>query len=381
MENKFVSIIMPVFNGENYLAHSIHSVLRQTHQNLELIIIDDGSTDSTPQIIKSFTDKRIKNYRQTNSGPSSARNKGIEMATGAFIAMIDADDTYHPDKLAEQISCIEKTETDTCYCDYQLIDEHSKKGAIIKSEKSYTNRHDFLAMLLFRQILHPPTIMFKRLCFDKGLKYDESYRQSEDYKLTIELAQRHNISHLPKVLYQYRRHDKNLSNDQQKHEMNEKRIIKDLGEKKIELIVNQSNLTSNEKTFLKARVYYKIGEYEKSAAALRLISPATAGSLFYSGNINYLNNKFEPAIQLFTEAIKINSHRAETFNNLGCCFAMLCRNEEAMKCFGQAITLKKNYNDPRSNLEELKKHSMNYKLTFRELRSELTSYQQQMKQH
>ena len=165
MNNSLVSIILPVFNGERYLEQCICSALNQTHKNFELIIIDDGSIDNTPLIIESFTDNRIKAYRQNNLGPSAARNKGIEMATGTYITMIDADDTYHPDKLIEQISWIDKTGNDACYCDYQLMDENSKNGPIIRSEKIYTSRHDFLAMLLFRQILHPPTIMFKKSCF------------------------------------------------------------------------------------------------------------------------------------------------------------------------------------------------------------------------
>ncbi len=106
MVNPLVSVILPVFNGERFLAEAIESVLQQGYRPIEIILVDDGSTDSTPRIAGSFAD-HVRYYYQPNAGPAAARNLGIRMASGEFIAFIDADDLWPEDKLAMQMRCFE----------------------------------------------------------------------------------------------------------------------------------------------------------------------------------------------------------------------------------------------------------------------------------
>jgi len=103
MTKPLVSCVIPVFNGERFLAEAIKSILGQTYNNLEVIVVDDGSTDSTAEVVASFGDAVIY-VRQENAGPSTARNRGIQEAHGEFIAFLDADDVWHEEKLEKQLA-------------------------------------------------------------------------------------------------------------------------------------------------------------------------------------------------------------------------------------------------------------------------------------
>jgi glycosyltransferase involved in cell wall biosynthesis len=127
---KLVSVIIPCYNREQWLEKCIHSVLNQTYYNLEIIIIDDGSSDRTFQIVKSFNDKRIKYFYKENGGHASARNFGINQSIGEWIAFLDSDDYWDKHKIKTQLSY---GDFDAIYCNANIIDE---KGSIIKNNKS-----------------------------------------------------------------------------------------------------------------------------------------------------------------------------------------------------------------------------------------------------
>ena len=106
MPSTTVSCVMPVFNGQNYLEEALESALSQTYESLEIVVVDDGSTDATPEILRAYRD-RIQNLRQENSGPSAARNLGIEHSTGEFLCFLDADDIWIAEKTASQVALLE----------------------------------------------------------------------------------------------------------------------------------------------------------------------------------------------------------------------------------------------------------------------------------
>jgi glycosyltransferase involved in cell wall biosynthesis len=105
--DRFVSVVIPVYNGERYLRQAVESVLEQTHRPLEIIIVDDGSTDGTAAVAAQFGDA-IRYVLQTNGGAASARNHGAELATGNYLAFLDADDLWVPTKLSRQLQMLEE---------------------------------------------------------------------------------------------------------------------------------------------------------------------------------------------------------------------------------------------------------------------------------
>jgi glycosyltransferase involved in cell wall biosynthesis len=116
-----ISCIVPVYNGEKYLAEAIESILAQSYRPLEVIIVDAGSTDDTPQVVAGFKD-RVVYLEQSNRGPSATRNLGVSASRGDFVAFLDPDDLWHPDKLARQMGCFEACpELDLCVAHVKLF--------------------------------------------------------------------------------------------------------------------------------------------------------------------------------------------------------------------------------------------------------------------
>ncbi len=152
MTEPLVSIITPVYNSEKYLEGTIHSVLQQTYKNWELWLINDCSSDNSDKIMQSFAagDERIHAVTlDKNSGPAVARNKGIEMASGRFIAFLDADDIWKPEKLSVQIPFMLENNYALSYSHYDVIDQNGK--------------------LTGRTIFCPPVITYKKLLIENQI--------------------------------------------------------------------------------------------------------------------------------------------------------------------------------------------------------------------
>ena len=118
MQEVKVSVIMPAYNSEVYIRESIDSVLAQSFTDFELIVVDDGSTDTTAAIVKSYADSRIRLIRQANQGVSVARNTGLEAAQGQFITFLDSDDLYYPDFLKTLYHLVQSNQTDMSFSNY-----------------------------------------------------------------------------------------------------------------------------------------------------------------------------------------------------------------------------------------------------------------------
>lgn len=128
MSKDLVSIITPTYNCAKFIGATIESVLNQTYQNFEMIIVDDASKDNTEEVVKSFKDKRIKYIRLSkNSGPAVARNKAMEEAKGKYMAFLDSDDLWKREKLEKQINFIKKNKYKIICSDYEQIDEEGNK--------------------------------------------------------------------------------------------------------------------------------------------------------------------------------------------------------------------------------------------------------------
>ncbi|MBR3430978.1 MAG: glycosyltransferase family 2 protein [Clostridia bacterium] len=126
MTKGLVSIITPCYNGEKYIGETIDSVLSQTYTDWEMIIIDDGSKDNSAEVIKQYTDPRIKYFRQENAGSAAARNNGLRRAEGQYIALLDADDLWRPEFLEKQIKIMKEKNVICVACSYDHIDDQSK---------------------------------------------------------------------------------------------------------------------------------------------------------------------------------------------------------------------------------------------------------------
>ncbi|HSA05956.1 MAG TPA: glycosyltransferase [Candidatus Gastranaerophilales bacterium] len=197
-----ISIIIPAYNAENYIKNAINSVLNQTYQNFEIIIINDGSTDNTENVIKQFDDTRIKYFYQENQGVSSARNKGIELSQGEYIAFLDADDLWLPEKLQLQLDFLKKNpEISLVYSNLELIEE-STGIKFIKTYDNFKNQKTLIKTLVLTPFNSPIpcSILLKKDVLLKAGLFDSNLSFGEDLELCIRIALISNLYCIQKPL-------------------------------------------------------------------------------------------------------------------------------------------------------------------------------------
>jgi glycosyltransferase involved in cell wall biosynthesis len=198
-----ITVLMPVHNGERYLGRSIESVLSQSCTDFEFLIIDDGSIDSSADIIRSYKDKRIRFLMNgTNQGLVATLNKGLELARGNYIARMDCDDVSVPARLERQFDFMEKNpEVGVCGTWVRTIGE---KGEIW----DYPSGSDEIkCSLLFESVLAHPSVMLRGRHFGKGgFRYDGGFPHAEDYALWVRCADAMEFANIPEVLVEYRIH-------------------------------------------------------------------------------------------------------------------------------------------------------------------------------
>jgi glycosyltransferase involved in cell wall biosynthesis len=201
--NPLISVIMPVYNGEKFIRETIDSVLNQTYQNFEFIIVNDGSIDSTRQIISSYDDKRIVPLNLTrNQGVSNARNMGTDLSKGEFIAFCDADDLYDPGRLQTQLDfLICNPSVDVCGS-YFIVFEDGQEKLI---EHPITDR-DIKEHFFTGNCIGQPSVMGKSGVF-RTYKYNPELQASEDYDLWTRMATGGVVfANVPQPLVKYRLH-------------------------------------------------------------------------------------------------------------------------------------------------------------------------------
>lgn len=203
MKQPLISVIMPVYNGEKYLSQAIDSILSQSYETFELIIIDDGSTDKTSDIIGSYKDGRIRVIRGGHNGVSAARNRAIGSAKGQYIAFQDADDISHGDRLKKQIEFMESNKDIAMVgTNYVVIDS---AGQEINKTHIFTHPDDLALALVCFNDFGQGTVMI-RAEIAKSLKYNESISLGEDYDLWTRVSRKYKIANLAEYLYFWRFH-------------------------------------------------------------------------------------------------------------------------------------------------------------------------------
>lgn len=197
-----VSVIIPTYNREKTILRALQSVLDQTYTNLEVLIIDDDSTDSTAEIVNSISDERVKYIvLEKNGGPSNARNIGAQMASGEWIAFQDSDDCWHKDKLEVQmVYAKEHPEFSMVYCMYNMNLEDERTITVPSEPLPKVMEGDMLATLLVRNVIGAPTTLLKRSDFLSVGGYDTSYNALEDWEFALRFAITHKIGFVPKAL-------------------------------------------------------------------------------------------------------------------------------------------------------------------------------------
>ncbi|MCD6019421.1 MAG: hypothetical protein K0S53_2542 [Bacteroidetes bacterium] len=253
-----VSVVMSVYNGENYLREAIESVLNQSYSNFEFIIINDGSSDKSLSIIQSYNDARIILINNDgNKGLIYSLNKGLEIANGEYIARMDADDICLEKRLELQVDAFFKNrDTVVVGSDYYLLD--GDKSTYI----SNINDSDYQkAVLLFSPCFCHPTVMIKNVFKEKNIFYDKDYIHAEDYKLWTDLYSLGIFLNVNKPLLKYRHHTLQISNQKNEAQLSiskeiRRQYLQRLGFKLSEREFEVLNVIGNN-TFIRSFVLLK----------------------------------------------------------------------------------------------------------------------------
>lgn len=209
MKNPKVTVLMSVYNGEKYLNESIDSMLGQTFKDFEFLIINDGSTDKTAEILKSYNDPRIRIINnEKNIGLTKSLNKGLRLTRGEYIARQDADDISMPERLEKEVEFLEMHQ------DYAVVGTFTKIINENSEILSFLERpiEDLKIKEFFKKdncIVHGSSMIRKACLLDVGF-YNELMIRSQDYELWLRLSKKYRLANIDKYLYMWRKHDDNI---------------------------------------------------------------------------------------------------------------------------------------------------------------------------
>jgi glycosyltransferase involved in cell wall biosynthesis len=208
-ESPHVSVIIPTYNRSWCLSEAIDSVLSQTFQNMELIVVDDGSTDETPALLSRYGD-HLRVLRQSNRGVSAARNGGIQAARGNLIAFLDSDDTWQPDKLARQVDFFDR-QPEAMIC--QTEETWIRRGVRVNPRRRHRKPSGWVfEASLALCLVSPSAVMMRRELLEEMGGFDESLPACEDYDLWLRVSLRYPIHLIEDALVVKRGgHDDQLS--------------------------------------------------------------------------------------------------------------------------------------------------------------------------
>lgn len=203
-----VSVIIPVYNGENYVQEAIESALSQTYKNIEIIVVNDGSKDRTEMICKEYKGK-IKYFKKNNGGVSTALNLAIEKMTGEYFSWLSHDDLYYPNKIEEEIKAME--ENTIILSDYDLVNEKGKVFNSVVLPHYLIKRNNQFALL--NGLINGITLLIPKKAFDECGKFDENLKCTQDYEMWFRMMLKgYKFKHIPKILASSRQHSNQTTN-------------------------------------------------------------------------------------------------------------------------------------------------------------------------
>ena len=227
MPKPLVSVIMPVYNAQNYVEEAILSILNQTYQNFEFIIINDGSTDKSLEIIQEYAkkDNRIKVISRENKGLIYSLNEGIKLSKGKYIARMDADDISLSYRFEKQIEFMENNlDVGICGSSAIVFDDKTEKKWIV-----YKDENRIKAELLFSSPFIHPSVMIRKSIIDKyNFFYDKDYIHAEDLELWVRMSDFVKLANIQDILFKYRDTPNSVTNKADKDTEKRYKVIKNI---------------------------------------------------------------------------------------------------------------------------------------------------------
>jgi glycosyltransferase involved in cell wall biosynthesis len=260
-----VSVVIPAFNAERFLSETINSVLSQTLDEVEVIVVDDGSTDGTMSIVEQFH-PRVKGVTQPNAGVASARNVGLEMASGDFVCFLDADDWLYPTCLERKAECLRgRPEVGLCFSWVEVTDDARRPIGRIMKGTPEADAVGPLLRLIPPAIPCPSNVLLRKDLVRELGGFDEALGTAADYDLWLRVAQRTECVRIDEVLVQYRRHAAAMFNNVEAYVADMTQILG----KHTETLGSRPEWRDLKRAFYRSVA----GEYKKRRAYHRMLIP------------------------------------------------------------------------------------------------------------
>ncbi len=219
-----VSVVIATYNMGQYLPQAVDSILQQTWKNLEVIVVDDGSTDNTPDVMQNYSnDSRVNYIRNKNQGQPKAKNCGIKNTKGNFIAFCDADDFWEPNKLEIQIPLFADPKVGVVYSEVSFIDEHN--NSFTKEHHEIRHSGKITNQMLIENFVPFGTSVIRRKCIEKNGIFDEEFRMGIDWDLWLRYSLDWEFVYTPEKTYVYRVWSGQMSNNYRGRYDHAKRIL------------------------------------------------------------------------------------------------------------------------------------------------------------
>ncbi len=277
---KKVSVIIPAYNKSDLTVRTVTSVLNQTYKNIEIIVVDDGSTDDTKNKLKQFN-KIIRYIYKENSGACSARNFGINVSTGEYIGLIDCDDIYYPDKISLCVEFFENNpDVSFIHTAANYIDSKDRILGLCKSSLP-KELGLFWDNLVLGNVVCNPTVFIKRCCFESVGLFDESIFMPADWDMWIRIAEKFKIGYIDKPLSGYRTVDNYIIGHLERNFYEEEYVIKKVFDR------NKQEISKKTINKCYAALFYRFG------ILYSLKDDVTKSrEYFYKSIHNYFNIKY-----------------------------------------------------------------------------------------
>jgi len=208
-DGPLVSVVIPMFQSESWIAETLESVAAQTYPLVETIVVDDGSSDSGANLVSGFAEsaeRPVRLVRTTNNGVAAARNLGIAESNGAYVALLDADDLWRPEKLESQVAQLEESGSPMCTCGYEFFDDLSRRRiGVVRVKDGSTALRGWLA-LEGNGLALASTALIRRQALEDLLRFDSLFSISADLDFALRVGETGHIDALPEVLVRYRLH-------------------------------------------------------------------------------------------------------------------------------------------------------------------------------
>ena len=208
-DSVLVSVVIPMFQAEAWIVETLESVVSQTHPWVEAIVVDDGSLDRGADLVSVFaesTDRPIRLIRTANQGVAAARNLGIAESNGTYVALLDADDLWHPSKLEYQVAQLEESGSPMCTCGYEFFDDRTKRRiGVVRVDDGSAALRGWLA-LEGNGLALASTALIRRQVLNELLQFDSLFSISADLDFALRVGERGHLDALPEVLVGYRVH-------------------------------------------------------------------------------------------------------------------------------------------------------------------------------